>query len=326
MVLIMMSILYGKKVIKMIEIFKTIDERLATLDKFEEGAWINLINPTEEEVQYISESLNLDSDYIKAALDEEESSRIETDEGCTLIVVDIPLAEANGKASKYITIPLGIIINESYIITVCLKDNQITKEFIEKKTKGFSTFKKTRFFLQILYKNATKYLLYLKQIDKLSHLIEHKLHKSTKNKELIQLLELEKSLVYFSTSLRANEVVLEKMLRTESVKSYPDDADLLEDTIIENKQAIEMARIYSDILSGTMDAFASVISNNLNIVMKFLASVTIVMAIPTMIASYFGMNVQVPMTNNPFAFPIIITISVILCTAAALFMARKKMF
>ncbi|MDD4503814.1 MAG: magnesium transporter CorA family protein [Clostridiaceae bacterium] len=310
----------------MIEIFKTIDERLVTLDNFEEGAWINLVNPTEEEVQYVSESLKLDSDYIKAALDEEESSRIETDEGCTLIVVDIPLAEANGKVSKYITIPLGIIINESFIITVCLKENQITREFIEKKTKGFYTFKKTRFFLQILYKNATKYLLYLKQIDKLSHIIENKLHKSTKNKELIQLLELEKSLVYFSTSLRANEVVLEKMLRTDIIKKYPDDSELLEDTIIENKQAIEMARIYSDILSGTMDAFASVISNNLNIVMKFLASVTIVMAIPTMIASYFGMNVQVPMANSPFAFSIIIIISMILSAAAALFMARKKMF
>lgn len=310
----------------MIEILKTIDDRLVTLEEFEEGAWINLINPTEEEVHHVSESLNLDADYIKAALDEEESSRIENDEGCTLIVVDIPIAEVNGKSAKYITIPLGIIINDKYIITVCLKENQITKEFIEKKIKGFCTFKKTRFFLQILYKNATKYLFYLKQIDKLSHLIEGKLHKSTKNKELIQLLELEKSLVYFSTSLKANEIVLEKMLRTESVKSYPDDAELLEDTIIENKQAIEMAKIYSDILSGTMDAFASVISNNLNIVMKFLASVTIVMAIPTMVASYFGMNVPVPMTSNPIAFPIIVTISITLCAAAALFMARKKMF
>ncbi|MEA4848441.1 MAG: magnesium transporter CorA family protein [Clostridiaceae bacterium] len=310
----------------MIEIFKTIDERLVTLNSFEEGAWINLVNPTEQEVHYVSESLNLDSDYIKVALDEEESSRIETDEACTLAVVDIPIAEANGVSSKYITIPLGIIINEKYIITVCLKENQVTREFIEKKTKGFFTFKKTRFFLQILYKNATKYLLYLKQIDKLSHIIENKLHRSTKNKELIQLLELEKSLVYFSTSLKANEVVLERMLRTESIKSYPDDAELLEDTIIENKQAIEMARIYSDILSGTMDAFASVISNNLNIVMKFLASVTIVMAIPNMIASYFGMNVQVPMANNPFAFPAIVMISAVLCAAAAMFMARKKMF
>lgn len=310
----------------MIEIFKSIDEQLVSLDKFETGAWINLVNPTEQEVQYVSDSLKIDADYVKAALDEEESSRIETEEGCTLIVVDIPIAEANGKASKYITLPLGIIIVEDYIVTVCLKDNQITREFIEKKIKGFYTFKKTRFFLQMLYKNATKYLFYLKQIDKLSHIIESKLHKSTKNKELIQLLELEKSLVYFSTSLKANEAVLEKMLRTESVKRYPDDSELLEDTIIENKQAIEMARIYSDILSGTMDAFASVISNNLNIVMKFLASVTIVMAIPTMVASYFGMNVQVPLANSPYAFPIIVTISVSLCAAAAMFMARKKMF
>lgn len=310
----------------MIEIFKTIDERLITLDSFEEGSWINLVNPTEEEVAHVSSNLNLDSDYIKAALDEEESSRIETDEGCTLIIVDIPIAEGNGNSSKFITIPLGIIMIEGYIITVCLKENQITKEFIEKKVKSFFTFKKTRFFLQILYRNSVKYLFYLKQIDKLSHIIESKLHKSTKNKELIQLLELEKSLVYFSTSLKANELVLEKMLRTDIIKKYPDDAELLEDTIIENKQAIEMARIYSDILSGTMDAFASVISNNLNIVMKFLASVTIVMAIPTMIASYFGMNVQVPMANTSYAFPVIITISATLCAAAALFMARKKMF
>lgn len=310
----------------MIEIFKTIDERLVTLNNFEEGAWVNLINPTEQEVQNVSESLNLDADYLRAALDEEESSRIEIDEGCTLVIVDIPIAEGNGKSSKFNTIPLGIIMNESYIVTVCLKENQITKEFTDRKVKGFFTFKKTRFFLQILYKNSVKYLFYLKQIDKLSHIIENKLHKSTKNKELIQLLELEKSLVYFSTSLKANELVLEKMLRTDIIKKYPDDSELLEDTIIENKQAIEMAKIYSDILSGTMDAFASVISNNLNIVMKFLASVTIVMAIPTMIASYFGMNVQVPMANNSFAFPVIITISVILCAVAALFMARKKMF
>ncbi|MGE5631578.1 MAG: magnesium transporter CorA family protein [Caulobacteraceae bacterium] len=310
----------------MIEIFKTIDDKLTALDNIEDGAWINLINPSEAEVQQISEKLKLDPDYIKAALDEEESSRIETDEGVTLIVVDIPLAEANGISSKYITLPLGITITENNIITVCLKENQIIKDFIEKRVKSFYTFKKTRFILQILYRNATKYLLYLKQIDKLSHAIENKLHRSTKNKELIQLLGLEKSLVYFSTSLKANEIVLEKMMRTENVKSYPDDEELLEDTIIENKQAIEMAKIYSDILSGTMDAFASVISNNLNIVMKFLTSVTIVMAIPTMIASFFGMNVHVPLQDNPMAFPIIIAIAVVLCTCAAMFMARRKMF
>lgn len=310
----------------MFEIFKTIDEKIGALDKFEDGIWVNMVNPSEEEVQLVAENLKIDADYIRAALDEEESSRIEIDENCTLIVVDIPISEPRGNSLRFITLPLGIILNGHSITTVCLKENQIIKEFIEKKVKGFYTFKKTRFILQILYKNATKYLQYLKQIDKLSNHIENKLHKSTKNKELIQLLELEKSLVYFSTSLKANEVVLEKMLRTESIKSYPDDTELLEDTIIENKQAIEMAKIYSDILSGTMDAFASVISNNLNIVMKFLASVTIVMAIPTMISSFFGMNVQVPLANNPLAFPIICTMTLVSCTVAALFMARKKMF
>jgi magnesium transporter len=156
--------------------------------------------------------------------------------------------------------------------------------------------------------------------------IERELHKSMKNKELIQLLDLEKSLVYFSTSLRGNEIVLEKMLKLDAIKKYPEDEDLLEDVIIENKQAIEMANIYSNILSGMMDAFASVISNNLNIVMKFLTSVTIVLTIPTMIASFFGMNVPVPLSMQPYAFIIIIAISLGLSTILALFMAKKKMF
>lgn len=311
----------------MIEIFKTVDEKLTTLDTFEEGAWVNVTNPTEEEVIKVCEMLKLeDCDYVRAALDAEESSRIESDDGNTLIIVDIPIAEVKEKILRYITIPLGIIITPTNIATVCLNENPIIRDFIEKRMKSFYTFKKTRFIFQILHRNATKYLVYLKQIDKISNTIENKLHKSTKNKELIQLLDLEKSLVYFNTSLKANEIVLEKMLRTESIKNYPEDTELLEDVIIENKQAIEMAKIYSDILSGTMDAFASVISNNLNIIMKFLASVTILMAIPTMVSSFFGMNVAVPMHDNPFAFPIIVGIAITACLVATLIMVRKKMF
>jgi magnesium transporter len=168
--------------------------------------------------------------------------------------------------------------------------------------------------------------MFLKQIDRRSIQIERELHKSLKNKELIQLLELEKSLVYFSTSLKANEVVLERMLRLEAIKKYPEDEDLLEDVIIENKQAIEMATIYSNILSGTMDAFASVISNNLNIVMKLLTSITIVMAIPTMIASFFGMNVPVPLADFPMAFLMIIMITVGVALVLTFFMWKKKLF
>ena len=181
------------------------------------------------------------------------------------------------------------------------------------RVREFYTFKKTRFVFQILYRNATSYLRYLRIIDRKSEQIEEKLHISQKNKELIELLELEKSLVYFTTSLRSNETVLEKLLRTEKVKKYPEDEELLEDVIIENKQAIEMANIYSGILSGTMDAFASVISNNLNVVMKFLSTVTIVLSIPTLIASLFGMNfVNIPLGDNPYGFVIVTVCTLIL--------------
>ena len=193
--------------------------------------------------------------------------------------------------------------------------------------RNFFTYMKTRFILQILYRNSSMYLRYLRIIDRKSDQIEEKLHISQKNSELIELLELEKSLVYFTTSLRSNEVVLEKLLRTERVKKYPEDEDLLEDVIIENKQAIEMANIYSGILSGMMDAFASVISNNLNIVMKFLATVTIVLSIPTMIASFFGMNFDnIPLGHSPFGFFTIIVLTLIISGVVALLFRKKDLF
>ena len=201
------------------------------------------------------------------------------------------------------------------------------KAFVNRRVREFYTFKKTRFVFQILYRNAASYLRYLRIIDRKSDQIEEKLHISQKNSGLIELLELEKSLVYFTTSLRSNEVVLEKLLRTERVKKYPEDEDLLEDVIIENKQAIEMANIYSGILSGMMDAFASVISNNLNIVMKFLATVTIVLSIPTMIASFFGMNFDnIPLGHSPFGFFTIIVLTLIISGVVALLFRKKDLF
>ncbi|MDN5298709.1 MAG: magnesium transporter [Clostridiales bacterium] len=310
----------------MIKYFKTLNESLIQLNEIQENIWINMINPTEEEINIVSNSLSIPQDHIRAALDEEERSRIEVDENCTLILVDVPFFEENDGSKIYTTLPMGIILSGENIITVCLKAIPLLNDFMSGKIKSFYTFKKSRFILQLLFKNATYYLQYLKQIDRMSLNIERELHKSMKNKELIQLLDLEKSLVYFSTSLRGNEIVLEKMLKLDAIKKYPEDEDLLEDVIIENKQAIEMANIYSNILSGMMDAFASVISNNLNIVMKFLTSVTIVLTIPTMIASFFGMNVPVPLSMQPYAFIIIIAISLGLSTILALFMAKKKMF
>lgn len=312
----------------MLSVYRSVDNNLIKDNEITDGVWVNLVNPSEDEILTVSKNLNIDVDFIKSALDEEERSRIETDDdtGNHLILVDVPYSSFERNSKIYETIPLGIIFTKLAVVTVSLNDNFVLEAFLNNNVKTFYTFKKSRFILQILYRNASLYLQYLKQIDKQSSLIENELHKSMKNKELIQLLTLEKSLVYFSTSLKANELVMERLLRYDFIKKYPDDTELLEDTIIENKQAIEMAKIYSDILSGTMDAFASVISNNLNIVMKILTSITIVMAIPTIIASLFGMNVPVPLESNPHAFYMITIFAVVICLAATLIMSKRDMF
>lgn len=309
----------------MIQIFKSVNNEIVHTTTFDEGVWVNLVNPSEEEIENVRSALNVEIDFLRAALDEEERARIESDNGQTLIIVDIPIVEKEGKMNVYTTIPLAIILIKHFIITVCLKEDTLLKDFMINKVKTFLTHYKTRFVLQILYKNATRYLQFLKHIDKTSIRIEQDLHKSMKNKELIQMLKLEKSLVYFSTALKSNEVVLEKLMKYEYIKNYPEDTELLEDVIIENKQAIEMANIYSNILTGTMDAFASIISNNLNIVMKFLTSVTIVMAIPTMISSFFGMNVNLPLSGK-FSFWIIAAIAFAMCSVTGVILYRKKMF
>ena len=314
----------------MLKIYKTNEENssfeLLQPDCFQNGAWISLIKPTEEEIQAVVNNLKVPLDFIKSALDEEERARIESEDQFTLILVDIPVTSNEEYTGLYGTIPMGIIIGDNHIITVCLNDNPILNDFINGRVKAFYTYKKTRFLFQLLYKNSTYYLQYLRNIDKLSDKIEKELHRSMKNKELIELLGLGKSLVYFSTSLKSNEAILDKIMRVKPIKMYPDDEEILEDVIIENKQAIEMANIYSNILSNTMDAFASVISNNLNIVMKFLASITIVLSIPTMVASFFGMNVDIPLSNNPHAFLIIFIMSFIFSGILGLIMFKKNMF
>ena len=266
---------------------------------------------------------------MRAPLDEEERSRIEVEDDYTLIIVDTPVLEERGEKDWYGTIPLSIIVTEDIIITVCLEDTSVLGRFMDGRVRNFYTYMKTRFILQILYKNASMFLHYLRIIDKKSEEVEEKLQQSTKNKELIELLELEKSLVYFTTSLRSNEIVLEKLLKVERIKQYPDDTDLLEDVIIENKQAIEMANIYSGILSGMTEAFASIVSNNLNIVMKFLATVTIVMSIPTMIFSAYGMNVNaggMPFSRSPYGFAIVIVLSLLLSLIVAFIFSKKNLF
>ena len=291
------------------------------------GAWIHLCDPSEKEVGRVCAQLHIDPDLVRAPLDEEERSRIEQeDDGQTLIIVDTPTVQTEGHSFVYSTIPFGIILTQDNVVTVCLRENALARAFMEGLVKGCSTKKFKRLALQMLYRNASLFLFYLRQVDKASTRVENELHISMKNKELIQMLGLEKSLVYFSTSLKGNEIVLEKLLRMDFVKDYPEDTDLLEDVIIENKQAMEMSSIYRDILSGTMDAFASVISNNLNIVMKLLAAVTIILTVPTIVSSLWGMNVPVPFEHNPFGFWIALGIAGLATFGAFLLARHKKWF
>ena len=308
-------------------IFKTVDDHLIECTTLEKGCWVHLQNPTKEEIDGLNTRFALDPTYLAAALDEEESARIEHEGDQTLIIVDIPYVESEGSGYIYSTIPLGIVLVDDIIITVCTRDTPIIADFTQERVRNFWTFKRTRFILQLLHRNASRFLAYLKQIDKSSMHVQEKLEKSSRNQELLQMMKLEKSLVFFSTSLKGNELVMEKLLRQESVlKRFPEDTDLLEDVIIENKQAMEMCAIYRDIMSGTMDAFASIISNNLNITMKVMTSLTMVLSVPTNIASLWGMNVQVPFADTSLGFWFVILLSVVCGLIAFLFMYKKRMF
>jgi len=313
----------------MVKYYLSRNSHLEQLEEQVPGCWISLINPSEAELIKTSKELELDMDTLKAALDAYERSRIEIDENYTMILVNIPTVEEHNEKELYNTIPLSVIIAKDVVITVCSEDTPILHPFAAGRVRDFYTFMKSRFILQILYRTATLYLHYLNIIDRKSDEVENKLHKSTKNHELIELLKLEKSLVYFTTALRSNEAVLEKLFRYDFIKKYPDDQDLLDDVIVENKQAIEMANIYSGILSGMMDAFASVISNNLNIVMKVLTIISVVMAIPTMIFSAFGMNVNIgamSFTQAPWGFAAIVVGSAILSFAVYAIFGKTKLF
>ncbi len=313
----------------MVKIFKTAESGVLQIENFEPGCWVAMTNPTAEELHEVATRYDIDATDMRAPLDEEERSRIDVEDNYTLILVDIPTIEERNEKNWYGTIPLSIVLCNDTIITVCLEDTPVLTAFMDGRVRNFYTHMKTRFIFQILYRNATLYLNYLRIIDRRSDSIEQKLHEATRNKELIELLELEKSLVFFTTSLKANEIVLEKLLKFSAIKKYPEDEDLIEDVIVENKQAIEMANIYSGILNGTMDTFASVISNNQNSVMKFLTTITIVLSIPTMIASFYGMNVKsfsMPFADSEWGFPIVIGISLIISLIIAFIFRKKDLF
>lgn len=295
-------------------------------DEFLKGNWINMVAPTEEEIKKVCKNVNIEEDFIRYALDYEEKARIdyEEDDNTILFIIDVPVIEVESGNKVYSTMPIGIIfVRDDYFITVSLTDNYIIQE-LEKK-KNVVTYKKSRLLLQIFYSNSERFLSLLKRLNKETEVAEGVLKNSMKNKELLKLLSLKKSLVYFTTSLKSNEVVMEKTLRGNLIKLYEEDEDILDDAIIENKQAIEMSRIYSDILTETLDAYASIISNNLNGAMQFLTAITIILAIPTMISSYWGMNVPVPLQDNPFGFVAIVLFSLIIGLIAIIWLRRKQM-
>ena len=316
----------------MYKVVKSTDAGLdeSEIDRLEKGCWIDVVAPSEEELQEIAAATKIQMDFLTAPLDEEEKSRIEIEDDQILILVDIPFLRSN---KDYDTLPLGIIITENCITTVCLEPNAVTAEFGAHNTKMWSTFKKTRFLFQILFKSATLYLKYIRIIIRRTDELEKHLRQSMQNSELFNLLDLQKSLTYFSTSLRSNYIVMEKLLRLRSatqsrhlIKLYEEDEDLLEDVIIEYKQAVEMVEMYSHILNSMMEVFASIISNNLNLVMKFLATMTIVLAIPTLVSSMWGMNVPVPFANNPWGFAIVLTFALGVSGAAAYLLWKRRMF
>ena len=248
------------------------------IKEFKPGSWISLVNPTEEEIKLVCSNLNIEDEFIKYPLDYEEQARIDVEDDMTLFVIDVPVIEEDKEGKSYSTMPLGlIVVRDEFFITVSLKKNRVIDSFEKGRVKGMYTYKKTRLVLQILYLNASFFLTDLKRINKNAENTVGILKKTMKNEELIQLLNLENSLVYITTSLKSNELVMEKTARGKILKSYEEDDEILEDAIIENRQAMEMGKIYSDILNTTMDASASIISNNLNVVMRFLTEIKIVL-------------------------------------------------
>lgn len=313
----------------MIKIYKTEESIVHEIEKSEEGAWISMVSPNMEECMKIAEQFDIDIGDVRAALDDEESSRIDLEDGYTLILVDIPSVEIRHKREAYTTIPLGIILVDGVIITVCGEETPVLEAFEKRRVRDFSTKKKMRFVYQILYRSTSIYQNYLRVIDKRRREIEeHISDDDTEDTDLIDLHELESNLVYFATSLRANGVVLDRLTRYERLKQFPEDREILEDVIVENKQAIEMTAIYRDIINGTRELLSTIIDNRLNNVMKYLTSITLVMAIPTVISGIYGMNVSgkwMPFSNVPYGFYIVCGIMIVISAIVLLILKKRKM-
>ncbi|WP_288624456.1 magnesium transporter CorA family protein [uncultured Streptococcus sp.] len=300
------------------------------INTFEPGAWINLVNPSQEESVKLSEQFNIDITDLRAPLDLEETSRIAVEDDYTLIIVDVPTYEERNNKSYSVTIPLGIIVTDNAVITTCLQELTLFDNFFNRRVKNFYTFMKTRFVFQLLYRNAELFLAALRSIDRQSDRIEAELENATRNEQLIDMMELEKSIVYLKASLKFNERIVKKLSSsTSSLNKYIEDEDLLEDTLIETQQAIEMAGIYENVLNAMTETTASIINNNQNTIMKTLALMTMALDIPTVIFSAYGMNFQnnwLPLNGLPHAFWYIVFVATAMSTFVVIYFFRKKWF
>ena len=298
------------------------------IDTFEPGAWINLVNPSQEESAQVADRFGIDIADLRAPLDVEETSRIAVEDDYTLIIVDVPTYEERNNKSYYVTITLGIIVTDNAVITTCIEKLTLFDNFFNHRVRNFYTFMKTRFVFQILYRNAELYLTALRSIDRQSDKLEAEMENATRNEQLIDMMELEKSIVYLKASLKMNERIVKKLSgNASSLKKYIEDEDLLEDTLIETQQAIEMATIYENVLNAMTETSAAIISNNQNTIMKTLALMTMALDIPTVIFSAYGMNFQnnwLPLNDKPYAFWYVVLIAAGLSLMVVAYFIRKK--
>ena len=305
-----------------LDTYRFVGGRVEKIARPERGCWVRIISPSKENLPLIAEHFKIPIDFLTAALDLDETARVEIDDQATLFIIKIPFYDEKQADILYFTIPVGIILVGGMILTVCTRESSVMTDFAENRVRH--VIGGHRFILQLILRATVRYLAYLKQLNNAANIIQKKLEQESRNKQLIKLFNIEKSLVYFTTSLKSNLLMLERLRRLGLVEMNEHNENLIEDIFTECKQAIEMANIYSDILSGMMDAFASVISNNLNIVMRLLTSITIILTIPILVASFYGMNVPLPLADSRYAFPGLIILSVILCVLAVVYFVRRR--
>lgn len=309
----------------MIEIFKKINSKLEKIENFEDSSWVNIVHPSEEEITSIIEKFDIPRDFLTDSLDIDEVARLEIDDDNFILLTRIPILDIDDEGSHYKTIPLGIIILKNMLMmTVCSRENDLVSDFIKERVKNFDPADRGRSILQIFNRTNQLYIRYLKQLRNKAGEIEDDIHKSMKNEELIEIFKLDKSLIQFEASLKSNNRMIQKLQRSKLFQMDESKEDILEDVMIDIKQAIEMAEIYSTIMNEMMNFFSSLISNNLNIVMRFLTAVTIIIAIPTLVASLYGMNVSLPFQNAPHAFFITLIISAVAALMGIILFVYRK--